>query len=394
MKRIGNMMGLMSRVFVSVSLFTMCIFILIGFIGIIQNKVQGSSISSMKGTAVAISSHFFTDMLAMEVPHMKGMKDDSSLSSKNVLSFLVHFLTNVDPKNPKSFLAGEIPGLQGESSNLLYAGKTMTPADYPSDFTPPANVFQPNQSTDTNQKPREKETDPNTVKPIVDNEKDQAAIDSPRKTAVFIYHSHNRESYLPELEGVTKPDLAYDSKVNVALVGKRLKEKLEGRGIPTQHSETDYPTAVKDFKFPMSYAYSNATVKEAMAAHPELMMVFDIHRDSLARNRTTVKLNGQDYAQVFFVVGKRNPNWQLNSDFANLMHTKLEMKHSGISKGVFAKSSHGNAEYNQSLFGNSILLEIGGPENTLQEIYRTVDILADVIEEIYRSSEKVSAPPA
>lgn len=48
----------------------------------------------------------------------------------------------------------------------------------------------------------------------------------------------------------------------------------------------------------------------------------------------------------------------------------------------------GNAEYNQSLATDSALIEIGGIENTLEESYRTVDALAEVVSEIYFEAKK------
>ena len=37
--------------------------------------------------------------------------------------------------------------------------------------------------------------------------------------------------------------------------------------------------------------------------------------------------------------------------------------------------------YNQDLHGNSLLLNIGGSENNLEETYRTADIFAEVIKD-------------
>mgnify|MGYP001196911739 FL=1 len=97
------------------------------------------------------------------------------------------------------------------------------------------------------------------------------------------------------------------------------------------------------------------------------------------------------YAQVYFIVGTKNPNWKKNAEFANRIHKLLEQRMPGISRGVYAKSHNGNAEYNQSLSPNSILMEIGGPYNTLEEMYRTADLLAELIADVYRQAEKVNA---
>lgn len=43
----------------------------------------------------------------------------------------------------------------------------------------------------------------------------------------------------------------------------------------------------------------------------------------------------------------------------------------------------GNGEYNQSLSSNSVLIEIGGVENSLEESYLTVEVLAKVIQDIW-----------
>ncbi|MDF2720166.1 MAG: stage sporulation protein [Paenibacillus sp.] len=180
--------------------------------------------------------------------------------------------------------------------------------------------------------------------------------------------------------------------MNVTLVGKRLKEKVEALGVPALQSTPDYPSSVKSFNYAKSYAYSAVTVKEAIAQHKQLGMIFDIHRDSLNRDRTTVRIGDKDYAQVYFVVGKKNAGWEKNSEFASKIHSKLESKMPGISRGVYGKASNGNAEYNQSLSPNSILLEIGGPYNSLEEMYRTADLLAEIIAEMQRDAVKASAP--
>jgi stage II sporulation protein P len=382
--------GVASRVFISVSIFTFLFFMIIGFVGVIHKKFPQSSMPAMKGAAVALSSQFFIDMIAMEVPHIGSIQRESALSQKKILTFLVQYVTGVNPSDPKSLLAGTVPGLKGDSATVLFSSKTSPSLHMPFDSTPPSEVFGLGYDVEPVQGPparplteEEPESMPASAKPV---------LSTAGKKVVFIYHSHNRESFLPELKNVTRADLAYHSEVNITKVGERLAQRLEELGIGAEHSETDYPSIIKDFEFAKSYAYSNKTVKEALATNQDIKMIFDIHRDSLNRDRTTTRIDGKDYAQVFFVVGKRNPDWEKNSDFAGKLHAKLEEKYPGISKGVFGKSSHGNAEYNQSLFPNSMLVEIGGPYNSMEEMNRTADLLAKVVAEIYWDAEKVSAP--
>ncbi|MDT2261244.1 stage II sporulation protein P [Paenibacillus larvae] len=53
-----------------------------------------------------------------------------------------------------------------------------------------------------------------------------------------------------------------------------------------------------------------------MATEPGLSYLIDIHRDSGPRKSTTKTINGKDYAQLYFVVGLENPNWEKNQEFA------------------------------------------------------------------------------
>jgi stage II sporulation protein P len=219
-----------------------------------------------------------------------------------------------------------------------------------------------------------------------------AGVSTSNKNVVLIYHSHNRESWVPEL-GIKDPNKAYDEKKNITLVGERLAQSLKDLGVGAVDYSTDYTALEKGFKFTYSYKYSAKTVREAFAANPGIQYVFDIHRDSQSRSKTTATINGKDYAQVLFIIGQKNPNWELNEKFATQIHESMEKKLPGISRGIWGKSAHdGNAEYNQSLSPHNILIEIGGPYNTIAECNRTADLLAHVIAELYWASEKVDAP--
>lgn len=207
---------------------------------------------------------------------------------------------------------------------------------------------------------------------------------------ILIYHSHNQESWLPELKDINKASLAFNPEINVTLLGERLQKNLKESNINSIHSKRDYQTAIKNFEYPKSYVYSKKTVKEALAVNRNIKYLFDIHRDSQGRSKTTVKVNNHNYAQVYFVVGEKNPDWKQNYKFAEKIHEKLNEKVPGISKGIYNKNAHGNGEYNQSLSPYSSLIEIGGVENTLEESYRTVDVLTEVISELTMDAKAVT----
>jgi stage II sporulation protein P len=288
-------------------------------------------------------------------------------------------------------LAHEIPGLGNDKAFLLRQGQGTNLAAAPQDYMPvkETKTVKEQQSPATPVLPTSSAQDSAatpTATPINKPVSANTAINN--KNAVLIYHSHNRESWVPEL-GIKNPDKAYDEKINITLVGKRLAQDLQDLGIGAVDYSTDYTSAEKGFKFTYSYKYSAKTVREAFAANPGIQFVFDIHRDSQSRAITTKTINGKDYAQVLFIIGQKNPNWELNEQFATKIHEGMEKRLPGISRGVWGKSAHdGNAEYNQSLSPRNILVEIGGPYNTIEECNRTVDLLAHVIADQYLELEK------
>ena len=179
----------------------------------------------------------------------------------------------------------------------LRRGTATDAAVYPVDHVPPPEVLKPAPGWEPLQEEASSDADGSPeADPAADGEAKgpldlpAAEADARKRVKVFIYHSHNRESWVPELEGVTKLNDAYDANINITLLGKRLAERLEEEGIGTKVSDKDYPSAVKDFNYNKSYSYSLKAVQEAAATYPELTYYFDIHRDSQRRDLTTAEI--------------------------------------------------------------------------------------------------------
>ncbi|MFC4599317.1 stage II sporulation protein P [Cohnella hongkongensis] len=378
------------RAFFWLSAGSMLLFVMLGLGGVLQNKLAVSPAQSMKGMAASLSGQFFRSLLAMELPHMEPAAN-SPFEAGRMASFLLRFMTDLNPDQPKSLLSLELPGMDRDRSVLLRPGSGSPEA--PEDHGPiseeglNSDHGEPAESQDPDLFP---ETEFSASPPPSEGE-DKPAPDAAPSTdgrkIVFVYHSHNRESYYPELkEGTKDPN---SSKINVTLVGKRLTGQLEKRGIGAVHSPKDYPTSIEGYNWNYSYKYSLQTVRQALSDHEDLQFFFDIHRDSQRRSKTTATIDGKDYAQVYFIIGHRNPNWRENEDLANRIHERLEKQYPGLSRGVWGKTAaNGNGEYNQSVSPGSVLIEIGGVDNTLEECYRTADALAKVISEIYWDNEK------
>lgn len=206
------------------------------------------------------------------------------------------------------------------------------------------------------------------------------------RDVIYIYHTHNRESFLPYLKNANKPQEAYHSFVNMTLVGEMLGEALERQGVGTKVDSTDIvgELSLRGLDYSSSYLLSGELVKTASDENKDLEIFLDLHRDSLRRDFTTIELNGENYAQLLFVVGTGHEDFAKNLSFAHTVHNLLSKQHPGLSKGILEKDkTQGNGVYNQDLSPNSIIVEIGGVDNTVEEIHRTVEALADVLSEYY-----------
>ncbi|MBW5444932.1 stage II sporulation protein P [Cohnella sp. CFH 77786] len=388
------------RAYFVLSLCSMAVFVMLGLAGMLQKSFAVSPVQSMKGFAASVSGRFFESLLGMELPHMTGDPGTSPFQTGKLAAFLVRFLTDLNPNDPKSLLAREMPGMNPDRSVLLRPGSGGGD-EAPEDLGPIEEEHGGGQAAPSSGDPGrdpEPESEPAPSEPSASSPRTPSSVqhDTGSDKVVFIYHSHNRESWLPELKPGTKDP--NDDKINVTLVGQRLARQLEARGVGASQSSKDYASSVKAYNWNLSYKYSLQTVRQALAGNKNLKYFFDIHRDSQRRGKTTATIRGVDYAQVYFIIGHRNPNWKENEQFASRIHERLEKNYPGLSRGIWGKTAaNGNGEYNQSISPDSVLIEIGGIENTLEECYRTADVLAEAIADLYwesQDAEKVDGKAA
>ncbi|WP_057762810.1 stage II sporulation protein P [Cytobacillus praedii] len=203
---------------------------------------------------------------------------------------------------------------------------------------------------------------------------------------IYIYHSHDQESFISETQS-SDPNIAYHPSKNISLVGERFSQSLKKYKINTKYENRDImSTLMKNgWSHSKTYTVTRGFLTDVLENNKSIKMVFDIHRDSKKREATTIKIDGKDYATVTFVISKSNANYEKNLTFAESLLERIEEKYPDLSTGVIVKTSLRNqSTYNQDLINESVLLNIGGVENTLEEEYRTVDALAEVINEILR----------
>lgn|SRR5699024_3111415 len=299
---------------------------------------------------------------------------------------LFQIITSIKPEDPRSLFGNEVPGFSIFDQHILIAGEGTNYTNLPIESSPPLDeVLKDREAIDGGDENREEE------KPI-DKEK-KATNTTGDRQVVFIYNSHNRESFLPHLPDVTDPDQAHHPEVNITKVSDRLAKSLEENGIGTIVDDTDIMSMLNErsWGYGESYKASKEVVEEAFAMNEQIQYVFDLHRDSIRGDVTTKEINGKPYARIMIVVGAKHENYEKNLEYATQLHYLLEEKYPGLSRGVYPKKGAGsNGVYNQDISENALLLEMGGVDNHLDELYRSADALAEVFSDFYWDAEKVN----
>lgn len=288
--------------------------------------------------------------------------------------------TNLKVNDVRTFFERELPGFSDFNTKIQVAGKGTDITTLPIESAPPMDVLLKERKISQDALHEKNTSDHQTAK-------------TPKQTTngkkvVFIYHTHSWESYLPLLQGVNNPDNAVSSNnsANVVGVGNLLATDLVAKGIGTEHSTINTAQKLHEIGWTANnaYQYSREIVQEAMVGDHDMKFLIDIHRDSLRRDKTTTTIKGKSFARLDFIVGEANPNFKQNVELAKLLHTAIEKKYPGLSRGVFSKDkTMGNGVYNQDLSPNALLIEVGGVDNNFEELQNAMEAFANVFSEYY-----------
>lgn len=262
---------------------------------------------------------------------------------------LLKLFTNIDLKNPVTILNHELNGIVAWDAG---SDGILSNKEYNDDYKDAEDLG----------KISEYIKDPNPVKQ--------------EEPVVYLYNTHQLENYsMSNLE-------AYNIKPNVMMTSYMLKEKLNDSGISTMVETNNVSDYLKNnnLKYYQSYKASRAFLNDAIAKYPTLNFFIDIHRDSAGKDVTTKTINNKSYARVLFVVGLENPGYESNLKHAQELHNRIEDAYPGLSRGIVTKKGKGvDGIYNQDVNPNIVLLECGGPENTIEEVMNTTEIFSEIL---------------
>jgi stage II sporulation protein P len=316
-------------------------------------------------------------------------------SGDGLLAATFRALTEISLEHPATLLAAELTGLRGVALASRGGMVVITP-DLPGEGESRAPDLSGWQSSGSS-------TDLSAV--TSGGLPGPAAGDEPASTAaatggplVAIYHSHAMESYLPLVKQVSagstgkmnaEEAFADDPDITVVKAGQELANILATKyAVPNVHSRRFHDAGGRVG----AYVESANTIERLLAQYPTIKVLLDLHRDSPRRAATTVTVQGRSAARILLLVGSNvtlaHPNWRANLAFANRLHQVMERLYPGLSRGVMVKESR----YNQHYLPHSVLVELGGVDNSMEEVLHSVRLFAEVLMVALREDSTANWP--
>ena len=205
---------------------------------------------------------------------------------------------------------------------------------------------------------------------------------------VLIVHTHGSEAYtMPpgqEYEA-TSECRTTDCNFNVVRVGDELANVLEEAGIEVLHDAAlyDYP------EYSGAYGRSLTAAEKAMAEHPSISLVLDIHRDAISDGdgspyKVVSSVAGVNAAQMSFIIGTdggglEHPEWKENLKLAAAVQQRLLEDYPTLMRPISVR----NSRYNQHVSPGALLVEMGAAGNSLDEALLSARLLGEALAETF-----------
>lgn len=195
---------------------------------------------------------------------------------------------------------------------------------------------------------------------------------------IYIYNTHDEEAYY---NSYLNP---YNIVPDVKLASYYFQERLKDLGIESVVEKRKIKDVLdkNGWNYRYSYNASRVYLEEVSKNNPSIKYFIDLHRDSVGKDKTTTTINGKSYARVMFLVGLEHENYQKNLDLATRLNELISQFDSTLSRGIYQKEGPGvNGIYNQDFNSNTILIEVGGQYNTIEEVANTIEVIAKVLKD-------------
>ncbi|WP_083711343.1 stage II sporulation protein P [Domibacillus epiphyticus] len=318
------------------------------------------SSESMSKAAAEIPVASFYRLLAFENKTFQQSSHMKQVDTMQWVDAAFNAAASISLRDPRTFLGKELPGFSIYDGRILIAGEGTNYTNMPVESAEPdpKSITQP---------------------PVKETPEPTPAL---YKKKILLYFTHTSEAFTPK-NG--------QAPVNIVEVGDMIAKKLQENKIGVSVNKTDIGEILneKGKRYSASYEESRTVVASAQKEIPSLEYLIDIHRDSQPKDVTTAIINGKSMAKTVFVVGGEHRGYEENARFAAALHGLFEKHYPGLSRGVIVKSgSQTNGKFNQDLSKRAILIEMGGVENTLEELERSAHAFADILSQYVKAEQK------
>ena len=198
---------------------------------------------------------------------------------------------------------------------------------------------------------------------------------------VLVYFAHPEEAYKPITEKLTGQMLVSHQQQNIQSLSSLIKQQFELQLVQTDILNVNVAAEInaRNLKYKDSYAVIRPFIQQAINQE-KYDLILDIHRDAAKKSITTTTIDNLTFAKIAIVVRSKHENYEGNLLYAQKLHEQLNAIAPTFSRGILKKGEVGaNGIYNQDLARNVVLVELGGVDNTEDEIIRTIAVLARAI---------------
>ncbi len=324
-------------------------------------KLKNNNIKKKKLTKLKILFYVLIIYSSLSLSYYINMKYNKIITNKDIIQLLL------DDENLNTLNNIKTTNIINKTMNLIFS----------IDIKNPKTIL--NTTIINNNK--EVKVKENTEITLEEVEKTSNYIEDPNPKVsnnpiVYLYNTHQLENYnndYLQIYGITP---------NVQMASYILKEKLNNNGINTIVEKTDITNTlkIKNWPYYKSYDVTRDLINSNKEKYPTLKYYIDIHRDSISKEYTTINIDNKYYARILFVLGLENKSYNDNLKLMENINHLIEEEYPGLSRGILKKEGENvNGVYNQDIDKNIILIEIGSTENTIEEVYNTINALSIIL---------------
>lgn len=303
---------------------------------------------TVEESAESFYLRFLQQVLGHEIPGLEPPAASNTDQIYGALCKVVHSLTGIDPRDPCSVLDIELGVGTRVSLPVTIPPSSAVHGGKPPDTLPDS---------------------PDPAEPPWGGSAFPFPVPGYGEAPVLLYHTHASEAFTA---GSGESSSAGRS---IVTAGEELARLLEeSYGLQVLHHRGVYD-------LPRRSAYSKArpVIEKTLAENSGIQVVIDLHRDGVARTKTTANLEGKELGRILLVHGTRNPGSEKTLEFVMRLQHELEAVAPGLSRGILKR----DFTYNQDLHPCALLIELGGHENSIDEALLSLPYLAEALARTY-----------